>query len=101
MNYLKRCIVNKILSEVKIKQDSINFEGTFHFDSNLKVKIAGKEYSINRINRERPYALNNPFPIEWSMDGGSLVNILFRIKNNEFYFYKKVNGKEHRIRFKK
>jgi hypothetical protein len=101
MNFIKKHLIDKIKKEVNRKQDSVNFNGFFYFDSPISYNIGKNPVLINRINRERFYQQEEILPLAWNIKGGPLMEIFFKIKNDEFYFYKKVNDKEHKIRFKK
>jgi hypothetical protein len=97
MSFIKSHLLKRIKGDIIRKQDSVNFNGTFYFD---KPVIHNKK-PINRINRECAYLEGNIMPIlNNKLNAIALIDVFFKIKNDEFFFYKKVDGKEHRIRFK-
>lgn len=102
MNFIKKHVIDKINSEINRKQDSINFNGFFYFDKPIKdTKTSKREILINRVNRSSIYEKEEIVPlITNQLNGSILVEILNKIKTDDFFFYKKINGKDHRIRFK-
>jgi hypothetical protein len=98
MSFIKLHLVKNIKNQIEEKQNSINFSGFFYFDTNIK----SKNWYINRVNLENAFPYEKIYPLTfWSLDGKSLVEIYQRLKNNDFYLYKKINGKDHKIRLKK
>jgi len=103
MNFIKKHLLEKIKENINRKQDSINFSGFFYFDNPvIDTKTnTNRKIIINRVNKDSIYEKEEIIPlIKTQLNGSTLVNIFFKIKNDEFFFYKKVNGKDHRIRFK-
>lgn len=103
MSFIKKHLLEKIKISISQKQDSVNFDGFFYFDSPTNDTETSKKRHIliNRINRDSIFEKEEVVPlIKTQLYGSTLVDIFFKIKNNEFFFYKKVNGKNHRIRFK-
>ena len=99
MNFIKKHLLEKIKSEVNRKQDSINFTGFFYFDS--PIIESKKKIKINRVNRYSIYEEEEIIPlVSGGIYGNALVDIFHKVKNDQFFFYKKVDGKHHRIRFK-
>jgi hypothetical protein len=100
MSIIKNHLVTKIKSEIKRKQDSVNFSGFFYFDNLVSDKK--QKLEINRVNRESGFAHEKTYHISLhSISGSALVDIYSKLKQNDFYFYKKINGKDHKIRLKK
>lgn len=100
MSFIKRHLIKSIENQINKKQDSVNFIGFFYFDK--KVKDKKRDWKINRVNNRNAYPDEKAFPLSfWSLDGKNLVDIYKILKNNEFYFYKKINGKDHKIRLKR
>lgn len=100
MNFIKNHLIKKIKDEVNRKQDSVNFNGFFYFNDIIEDNL--KKWKINRVNRENVFPYERAFYLPLNSIGGSaLIKIYDKLKKNEFYFYKKVNGKEYRIRLKK
>jgi hypothetical protein len=98
MSFIRSHLLKKIDKEVNNKQDSINLNSFFYFDKSVN----NNEEIIDRIDRYSIYGKEKERPLLKSrVSGKALLDIFLRIKNNDFFFYKKVNGKYHRIRFKK
>ena len=103
MSFIKKHLLEIIKKRIDRKQDSINFNGFFYFDNPvIGTKIDNnRKIIINRVNRDSIYEKEEIIPlIKNQLNGSTLVDIFFRVKNDEFFFYKKVNGKDYRIRFK-
>lgn len=102
MSFIKKHLLEKIKKYVNGKQDSVNFSGFFYFDNPIiDIKTGNRKIIINRVNRDSIYEKEEIIPlIKNQLNGSTLVDIFFRVKNDEFFFYKKVNGKDHRVRFK-
>lgn len=103
MSFIKKHLLEIIKKSIDRKQDSINFNGFFYFDNPvIGTKINNnRKIIINRVNRDSIYEKEEIIPlIKNQLNGSTLVNIFFKVKSDEFFFYKKVNGKDHRIRFK-
>lgn len=100
MSFIKKHLIKKIKDEVNRKQDSINFNGFFYFDNIIEDDL--KKWKINRVNRENAFPYERAYFISLNSIGGpALIKMYDNLKNNEFYFYKKVNQKEHKIRLKR
>ena len=98
MNFLSVHLVHKIEETVKKKQSVLKHEGFYYFDEPIK---DGKKV-INRINRWCPYIKEQVLPASWySLSGKTLAQIFKKLKNNEFYIYKEIDGKDCKVRLKK
>lgn len=96
-NFITRHIISKIESEIKKKQAILKHESFYYFDTPIN---NGKK-SINRFNRWNPYMKEEILPSSWySLDGKVLIEILDKIKNNKFYIYKNINGKDCKTRIR-
>ena len=85
-------LINKLISD-KIKQLS-GAPGDLIY---LNEPVLFGNYFINRLGKGNIFYSNSHIPIDWmSLDGGVLIKILKRIKNNEFFIYRKIvsNGRE-------
>jgi hypothetical protein len=96
-NFIARHIISKIESEIKKKQSILKHESFYYFD----IPVSNGVKKINRFNRWNPYMTEEILPYSWyTLQGGTLVEILDKIKNNKFYIYKKVNGKDCKTRIR-
>ena len=95
-DFIRKHLITSTKQMITQKQDSINFNGFFHFDG-----VKSRNAIINRVNRENPFMKEEILSSSWHLlEGSALIDIYNKIKNNEFYFYKTVNGKDHRLTFK-
>ena len=98
MNFIKQHIITKIDSEIKKKQSILKHDGFYYFDHPI---VDGFKKKINRFNRWNPYRKEDILPSTWyALEGKALMEILQRIKNNEFYIYKKIEGRDCKTRVK-
>lgn len=97
MSFIKSHLVENIKKQIEEKQNSVNFIGFFYFDD----VITFKYWNINRINNISVYPKEKKYPLTfWSLNGETLLNIYKNLKSNKFFFYKKINGKSHKVRLK-
>ena len=99
MNFIKRHLIEKINEQIKQKQAILKHEHFYYFDEPIK----DNKKIIDRINRWYPFVKNEVLPSTWySMNGIALQELYFKIKNNDFYIYKKIDdGKSYKTRIKK
>ena len=98
INFIARHLVDKITEQLVEKQGILKHDGLYYFNDPI---INGKEI-INRVSRFYPYKLNAPTPISWfTLNGEVLVQVFKKLKNNEFFVYKKIEGKDCKVRIKK
>lgn len=98
MNFITRHLIEKINEQIKQKQAILKHDHFYYFDEPIK---DGKRI-INRVNRWNPFVKDEVLPSTWyAMNGTSLHELYFKLKNNEFYIYKDLDGKSHKMRIKK
>jgi hypothetical protein len=98
INFISIHLVNKIKELVKKKQAELKHEGFYYFDKPIK---DGKKI-INRVNIFAPYHKEQILPASWySLDGSALLDIFLKLRDNQFYIYKRINGKDYKVRLKK
>lgn len=99
MTFIERHLINKISDQIKEKQAVLKHQHFYFFDKPVK----NKNKLIDRIDRVSPYCKDEILPSSWYwLDGSSLMEIFFKLKNNEFYIYKKLeDGKTYKTRVKK
>lgn len=88
------------------KSNQLNHNGFLYFDTPIKSDSksgSSIKVEINRVNKGSPYQKEQILPVTYAkLKGDCLLEIYHRIKNNEFYVYKKLkDGKEYKIRLKK
>ncbi len=97
-NFIRHHLINKIYDQIKEKQNILKHDHFFYFD----VPIETSNGLLNRVNRWYPYMKNDILPRTfYGIDGVSLIEVFKKLKNNDFYIYKNISGKSHKIRIKK
>jgi hypothetical protein len=97
-DFLRTHLISKIKNQVKEKEKILKYEGFFFFDKEID---DGKK-KINRLNRWSPYPKEELLPLNWyTIKGTSLLEIYSQLKDNNFYIYKVLEGKSHKMRIKK
>jgi len=98
MNFITSHLIEKINEQIKQKQATLKHDHFYYFDEPIK----DKKKVIDRVNRWNPFVKNEILPSTWyAMDGKALHELYFKLKNNEFYIYKNLDGKSHKMRIKK
>jgi hypothetical protein len=99
MTFIERHLVSKIYEQLKKKQAILKHDHFFWFDK----PINHKKKIIDRVNIWNVYHKNEILPSTfYSLDGKSLREIYFKLKNNDFYIYKKLDdNKSYKMRIKK
>jgi hypothetical protein len=98
MNFISKHLIEKIYEEVKKKQAVLKHEHFYYFDE----PVMDKTRKIDRLNRWNPFIKNEVLPTSWySMEGKTLMEVYQKLKDNEFYIYKNLDGKSHKMRIKK
>jgi hypothetical protein len=98
MNFIKEQIIKKIEKEVRKRQASYTYTGFFFFNEPIKKG----DMVINRVSHWCVYEEEQILPKKLILlDGKTLLTILDRIMEEEFYFYKVVNDKRYKIKMKK
>lgn len=96
--FIKNHLVEKIKSQVKIKQTFLGYDGFLYFDK----KIDEDKIIIDRINDVYVYQEDYIMPLVWNtVKPQSLIKIYSELKDNNFYIYKSINSKFHKLRIKK
>lgn len=97
--FIERHLIDKINDQLKQKQAILKHDHFYYFDE----PVRNKKKLIDRLNRYNPYFKEEILPSSWySLDGSTLREIYFKLKNNEFYIYKKMkDGKSYKTRIKK
>ena len=96
-DFIKTHLITKIKDQVKEKQNILKYDGFLFLDKDIcDVKI------INRVNKWNVYPKEELLPLNWyQIKGGSLLEVYSQLKDNNFYIYKILDGKSHKMRIKK
>lgn len=98
MNFIKEKLINKIEKEVKKRQLSYTYTGFFFLNDPIKMG----DTVIDRVSSNYLYGQEEIVPRRLSIfEGKILLDILTKIVNDEFYFYKIVNDRKYKIKMKK
>ncbi len=96
-NFITLHMVGKIFDTVRVKQRALGHDGFLYFN---EVIGAGK-IRINRINSYFPYEKEQIVPTSLnSLRGDALMEIYDKLNSNEFYVYKKIDGRDCKMRLK-
>jgi hypothetical protein len=97
VNFISRHLIKKIQEEVQNKNKILNCTHFLYFDQ----IIEDPKTKINRVDKYNPYPAEEILPLSWYfLSPKTLVTIYQNIKNNNFYTYKSIEGKSHKIRIK-
>lgn len=97
MNILKRNAISSIFKYVSEKQTELQHKGFFYFDD----PILSNGNLINRIDNQHFFYKEEIVPMNWNkLDGYTLLNILTKVKSNNFYIKKNINGIHYKMRLK-
>lgn len=98
MDFIKTHLITKIKDQVKEKQNILKFDGFLFLDNDI---ISGDK-KINRVNKWNVYPKEELLPLNWyQIKGGQLLEVYSQLKDNNFYIYKMLDGKSHKMRIKK
>lgn len=97
MNFIRGHLIIQIKESIKALKASMRFTNFVCFETPVK----NGEYFIDRINEHYPFYVENYACAEWKdIKGEALVEIHSLLKQNKFYVYKKIDGKNYKIRKK-
>jgi len=97
VSFIERHLITAITNQVKEKQKILKFNGFLYFDETIS---DGKK-EINRVNESNPYPKEEVLPLSWYfIRPSSLAKIYMKLKFNQFYIYKEIDGKSHKMRIK-
>jgi len=97
ISFIEKHLITSITQQVKEKQKILKFNGFLYFDETIS---DGKK-EINRVNESSPYPKEEVLPLSWYfIRPASLAKIYLRLKLNQFYIYKEIDGKSHKMRIK-
>ncbi len=97
VSFIERHLITSITNQIKEKQKILKFNGFLYFDETIS---DGKK-EINRVNESNPYPKEEVLPLSWYfIRPSSLAKIYMKLKFNQFYIYKEIDGKSHKMRIK-
>jgi len=96
-NFIRQHIIERVYEKIKEKQNVLKHNHFFYFDTPIK---NGKGL-LDRVNRWNSFMKDDILPLAfYVIDGAALIEILKKLKSNEFYIYKNISGKSHKVRIK-
>ena len=97
IDFITQHLITSVIKTIKEKQTILKHKGFLYFD---EIIPDGKK-EINRVNESSPYPKEEVMPLSWYfIRPASLVKIYLRLKLNQFYIYKEIDGKSHKMRIK-
>lgn len=97
-NFITTQVIKLIEGEIEGKR-KITKESKFYY---FNTPIVDDNRLINRVSQFNPFEKEEIVPVGWyGLSGCTLIEIYDRLKNNEFFFYKKIEGKSYKARLKK
>ena len=105
MSFITIHLVAKVKELIQSRQTSLRHKGFFYFNEPIVIKTKDKRNPIiiNRVNSDNPYEKEQILPLSFYYLGGAgLYEIYKRLKENDFFIYKKLeDGKDYKVRLKK
>ncbi len=97
-NFITQHIIRVIENEIDNKRKLTTATNFYYFNEPIK----DGDKIINRVSRFNPFQKEEIVPIGWyGLSGNTLIQIYDKLKNNEFFFYKIIEGKSYKARLKK
>ena len=97
-NFITEHIIKLIQQEIEGKKRVTKQTSFFYFNE----PIEDDDKLINRVSQFNPFEKEGILPIGWhGVSPNTLIEIYDRLKNNEFFFYKRIEGKSYKARLKK
>lgn len=98
--FIRNHLIEKIKSEVKLKQTILEDNGFLYFDN----EIYQNRKKFNRINDRNIFEKEQILPTDWNcLNPNSLLQIYSMLKDNNFYIYREIKGnfQKLKVRLKK
>jgi hypothetical protein len=97
ISFIEKHLITAITNQVKEKYKILKFSGFLYFDETIP---DGKK-EINRVNESNPFPKEEVLPLSWYfIRPATLAKIYLKLKFNQFYIYKEIDGKSHKMRIK-
>lgn len=103
-NFITAHLIKRISKISSEKRELLNTNGFIYFDDYIEEKVTNNyNKKIDRIDKlGLPYLINSTVPNPWySLKSKTILETYDRLKNNNFFVYKKIDGKDHKVRLKK
>ena len=97
-NFITEQVIKLIEKEIEDKRKLTSITNFYYFND----PVIDGEKVINRVSRFNPFAKEEIVPVGWyGLSGNALVQIYDKLKNNDFFFYKLIEGRSYKARLKK
>jgi hypothetical protein len=97
LDFITQHLITSVTKVIKEKQKILKHNGFLYFDKTIS---DGKK-EINRVNENNPYGKEEILPLSWYfIRPATLAKIYLDLKFNNFYIYKEIDGKSHKMRIK-
>lgn len=97
-NFITEQVIRLIENEIEDKRKLTSITNFYYFNDPI---FDGKRV-IDRVSRFNPFVKEEIVPIGWyGLSGNALVQIYDKLKNNDFFFYKLIEGRSYKARLKK
>jgi len=102
-SFITRHLIKKIEDLVKEKKMILKSDTYLYFNEPIADKYSNSYIrKLDRINTSGIYNIGYGYVTSYYiLRGKSLLLIYDKLKNNEFFSYKKIDGKDHKVRIKK
>ena len=96
-NFITEHVIKLITNEIEDKKKVVETSFLYFNDPILD----GNKF-INRVSQFNPFEKEEILPVGWyALEGNILLGIYDKLKSNEFFFYKRIEGKSYKARLKK
>lgn len=97
-NFITCHLIQKIEQEIEAKRKVTTSTNFYYFNESIK----DGSRNINRVSRWSPFEKEEIVGLSWyALSGLTLIQIYDKLKNNDFFFYKMIDGKSYKARLKK
>jgi len=96
-NFITEHVIKLITNAIENKMKFVETSFLYFNDP-----IVNGNKHINRVSQFNPFEKEEILPVGWyALEGNILLGIYDKLKSNEFFFYKRIEGKSYKARLKK
>ena len=101
MSFIKASLIGNIKRRLQIIKTELAFDNFIYFEEAIECRDKRIGKKINRINLWYPFMEGDLSYMDWQdVNAVDIIEIYKRLKSNKFYIYKKIEGREYKIRRK-
>jgi hypothetical protein len=98
VDFITQHVIQQIERTIEEKRKVTKQTSFYYFNEPIK----DGSRIINRVSRFNPFEKEEICSISWyALSGSTLVQIYDKLKNNDFFFYKNIEGKSYKAKLKK